>query len=142
MTKEFTPGKTPRGIRLNNPGNIRITKEEWRGADPNGEDKDFVTFTSAQYGIRAIAKIIRNYNKKYNLTTPKEIINRWAPPNENDTESYVKHVADRLGVSENAPIDLENPEVMVELVKAIIAHENGPGLFYDDFTIQQGVEMA
>lgn len=142
MTTEMKPGVLPRGIRNNNPGNVRKGKDNWRGADPLGEDEDFITFISPQFGIRAIAKILWNYNKKYHLTTVKEIINRWAPPNENDTDSYVTHVCERLGVSEGTPIDLHEPEIMVELVKAIIKHENGPGEWYDDFTIRQGVEMA
>ena len=142
MTRQLVPGQLPRGIRNNKPGNIRLTREEWRGAVPNENEKEFITFLTPQFGIRAIAKIVKNYNKKYNLTTVREIIQRWAPPVENDTESYIENVCARLGVGPGEPIDINDDRVLIELVKGIIKQENGPGEWYDDFTLQQGVEMA
>lgn len=131
----------PRGIRQNNPGNIRHSKAKWQGMAPDQPDSSFVKFSDAKFGIRAIAVVLTNYGEKYGLDTIQEIINRWAPPNENDTRAYVKAVADKLGVGINDTIDLTDPEVMAVLVKAIIQHENGSQP-YSDAQIKAGIAAA
>lgn len=56
---------TARGIRNNNPGNIRWG-DEWKGLVPETQrtDKSFCQFKSAEYGIRAMIIILRNYQRK------------------------------------------------------------------------------
>ena len=40
------------------------------------------------------------------------MMNRWAPPNENNTTNYANFVAQRMGVDPDAEIDLSaNPEL-------------------------------
>lgn len=113
---------TSRGIRNNNPGNIRHG-EAWQGrADPQ-TDPDFVQFVSADYGIRAMTKVLLTYSERYGLNTVRGIITRWAPPVENNTESYINSVAKRLGVDPDQEIDVR--AYMAALVAAIIKHENG-----------------
>ena len=128
----------PRGIRNNNPGNIRHG-QKWQGLAPQQPDKSFATFTSPEYGIRAIAKVITSYDTKYGIRTVRGIINRWAPPNENDTDAYVNAVADSLGVDPDEDIAVENH--MAELVAAIVKHENGQQP-YSTAQIETGVSMA
>ena len=83
--------KETRGIRNNNPGNIEKSKNnKWQGMAESQPDKRFITFTSPEWGIRAIARILINYKDKYDLDTVKKIISRWAPPSENNTGAYVK----------------------------------------------------
>lgn len=116
----------PRGIRNNNPGNIRHNvNNRWVGLSPCQNDKDFCVFISAKYGIRALSIILRNYQSKYGLKTVKEIINRYAPLIENNTNSYVKSVCQFLGITDNTPINVEEEYIMLCLLKAIIRHENG-----------------
>lgn len=141
----------PRGIRNNNPGNIRWSNDKWKGLVPKEEakDKSFCVFRSPEYGIRAMARIIRNYTKypgipnvgKPKIDTVREVIHRWAPPNENDTEAYVQSVAKKLGTQANAPIDVFDNAIMVILLKAIIAHENGQQP-YSDAQIMAGINLA
>lgn len=76
-----------RGFRNNNPGNIRHG-EEWLGLAEEQTDPDFFQFVSVEYGIRAMFKILEIYREKYHLTTIDDIISRWAPPTENDTQPY------------------------------------------------------
>lgn len=128
----------PRGIRNNNPGNIRHGND-WRGLSEEQPDQAFCTFTAPEYGLRAIVVILRNYERKHGLRTVGEIINRWAPPNENDTTGYAEHVARRLGV----PVD-EEIEVMhyIEmLVEAIVLHENGQQPYTDE-QIAEAIRLA
>ena len=121
----------PRGIRNNNPGNLRLTKDEWNGLLP-GDDLEFFTFKTPMYGIRALAKVLTNYGKKYKLGTIKEVISRWAPPSENDTQSYIDAVCYRLGCGEDVPIELRCTGIIELLVRAIIFHENGQQPYADD----------
>lgn len=131
---------TSRGIRLNNPGNIRIGSD-WKGLSEDQVDSSFCTFTNPEYGIRAIAKIISKYYDQYGLNTVRKIIDRWAPPNENDTDAYAEHVAKLVGVSPDTPIDIHKADTLVWVIKGIIKHENGDQP-YDDYTIGQGIKIA
>tara|TARA_Y100000310_G_C20438461_1_gene694881 strand:- start:386 stop:790 length:405 start_codon:yes stop_codon:yes gene_type:complete len=131
---------TSRGIRNNNPGNIRKTRDAWEGLSV-GNDLEFFTFKSAKYGIRALAKVLLTYRNHYGLETIEEIISRWAPPSENDTESYINSVAARLGELPNGFIDLTKSGQMELLLRAIITHENGVQP-YDDKTILAGMKLA
>ena len=89
-----------------------------------------------------MAKILLNYQKKYGLKTIKQIISRWAPPNENDTLAYVHSVASALNVSAKQKVDLHgNGVLLANLIKAIIKHENGRQP-YDDDMIFEGIRLA
>lgn len=81
-----------RGNRNRNPFNIRISNNKWIGKIPLRENTDgvFEQFTSFEYGIRAGIIILRTYYTKYKLKTVREIITRYAPPKENNTEGYVR----------------------------------------------------
>ena len=87
--------KDTRGFRNNNPGNIRHGSK-WRGLAPNQNDTAFCTFINVEHGIRAIFKILNTYEKKHNLVTVEDIINRYAPPVENDTGAYINTAVDYL----------------------------------------------
>lgn len=117
--------ETPRGIRNNNPGNIRLSRVRWVGEAPDQPDPDFVTFSEPEYGLRAICRIILNYQVYDQCQTIRQIIDRWAPPNENNTGAYVDDVSTRCGVSPDSPVDAHNPDVMTALLEAIVQHENG-----------------
>ena len=116
----------PRGIRNNNPGNLRLSKTAWLGQKPAPQiDQDFIEFTTALYGLRALMKVLLTYYFKYNLDTAECIINRFAPPHENATDSYIHHVAKALGVRRAEKIDLASKPVLTALARAIVLHENG-----------------
>ena len=100
---------TTRGIRNNNPLNIRHSKDKWQGIAITQTDKSFVQFQSMAYGYRAAWKVLDTYcltfrreRKAYNV---RNIIARWAPPTENDTDAYVRAVVSLsgLGGNENIP---------------------------------------
>lgn len=129
----------PRGIRNNNPGNIRHGAN-WQGLNPNGKKIDpyFCVFQTPVSGIRALAKVLINYKKLYGLNTVRQIISRYAPPNENQTTAYVQSVARQLGVLPDVVINIEERGVLTVFVKAVIRMENGIQP-YSDETIQQGI---
>ena len=129
----------PRGIRNNNAGNIENNGIAWNGLSDTQNDDRFYQFISAEYGIRAIAKILRTYQSKYGINTVRGIISRWAPPTENNTESYIQAVSKTLGVIPDEPINVD--EHMVGLVNSIITHENGYNP-YSMGTILDGIALA
>lgn len=129
-----------RGIRNNNPGNIRHG-DKWQGLSAEQTDSEFCVFSQPEYGIRALCRILRTYQRKYGLRDVHSIINRFAPPVENDTESYIKSVCLKLDVTPETLIDLEEKGIMLNLLKAIIRHENGEQP-YSDEVLLQGIEMA
>ena len=86
-----------RGERNNNPLNIRkVPGVRWRGELPSIQGGagggSFVRFESIEWGVRAALKLLRTYRDKYAATSIKEIITRWAPPTENNTEGYIAAV--------------------------------------------------
>jgi hypothetical protein len=133
----------PRGIRNNNPGNIRKSSEPWRGLLPDAVQTDpaFFRFSAPEWGIRAIAVILRTYQTKHGLKSVRALIHRWAPTVENDTEAYVAAVAKAVGVGPDEPIDLRDADDMRGMVLAIIRHENGQQP-YDMAVINRGLERA
>lgn len=128
-----------RGIRNNNPGNIRRTSDQWIGMSADqSSDPVFVVFDTPQYGIRALARVLRSYYDQ-GLTTVRAMITRWAPPSENDTDAYVAAVANYSGLSADVPIDSIDLALPL-LVPAIIMHENGTQPYTADL-IAQGITL-
>ena len=129
----------PRGIRNNNPGNIRRTDIEWEGKVKGG-DSVFEVFSRPWWGIRALAKLLLNYQSKHDLMTPAELISRWAPGHENPTDIYVQHIAQRLGVTAHQAIFVEKYDTAYKLAAAIIEFENGRNPY--TWEIQTGIILA
>ncbi|HCT9039952.1 TPA: structural protein [Providencia rettgeri] len=133
--------KQTRGIRNNNPGNIDYNKaNNWKGQLPHNPsiESRFCRFQSAEYGIRALIRLLQNYqrNPKINLKTISGLINRWAPNNENNTGAYINGVAKELGVSPTDIVSLDDKATAIKLAKAIIRHENGSQP-YDEATFEK-----
>ena len=97
-----------RGIRNNNPLNIRHSADRWQGACIHQTDKSFVQFESMAYGYRAAWKVLdtywKNFEKEKKPYTVRNIIGRWAPPSENDTEAYIRSVTSLTGLGGNESI--------------------------------------
>lgn len=141
-----------RGFLNNNPGNMDRGRVPW-----NGEVRDvslaqntmqtweltngrFCVFVSAVMGIRGMAKNLRAY-RSIGDATIRQFIDRWAPPNENNTAAYIAAVATRVGVSADDRVDIEQYAVMHALVDAIIRVECA-GMPYDGDEIKDGLALA
>ncbi len=115
----------PRGIRNNNPGNLKKTDTKWQGlADTQTDDKFFV-FSTPIYGIRALARTLISYQVKHGLRTIRQIIGRWAPTSENDTVAYIKAVCEGSRLGADVELDMHKHEHLKALAVAIIGFENG-----------------
>lgn len=132
--------KDIRGLRNNNPGNIERTGSRWKGmAADQWRDGRFIVFESPEWGIRALGRVLVNYQRLHGLNTVEQIINRWAPTHENNTRSYINAVAQALGVRPDQQIDVQ--QYLLPLTKAIIHHENGIQP-YSDFLLNQGLALV
>ena len=117
--------KLPRGLRHNNPGNIRINSDLFQGEIRPSKDKSFKQFNTMAYGYRAIFKILSNYYRNYKLDTIRKMIGRWAPENEIDTDAYIKAVSDYAGIPADDPININDREQMIRIVAGMSKVENG-----------------
>ncbi|MCJ8600978.1 hypothetical protein MWH03_00085 [Klebsiella pneumoniae] len=142
----------PRGIRNNNPGNLD-SGSPWQGLT-TGSDPRFCTFLDPAFGIRALAVTLITYHDKRKanngtkIDTITEIIERWAPPQENDTKAYIKFVSKMTGIGADEALNLHDYNTLRPIVEAIIRHENGKGPFdtantwYSDDVLEEGLRRA
>lgn len=93
----------------------------------SSETGSFVTFLTVAYGYRAAWKLLANYHRYYHLCTLRQVINRWAPPHENDTSAYVRNVSHLTGLGPDAllPSPQQDMELWVPVLTAMTVIEQG-----------------
>lgn len=114
----------PRGIRNNNPLNIRIGNC-WLGEVREPNDPEFEQFISMVYGVRAGFVLLRRYIRHYHRTTIPQVIAAWAPSTENNTEAYITAVCQMSKISRDETLDYFNQDQMYRLMDAMVFHECG-----------------
>ena len=117
--------KISRGLRNNNPLNIRRNATKWKGLAAVQSDKEFFMFTEACWGYRAAFITLRNYRLRHGLKSLRQWISRWAPPVENDTEAYIRFVSSKTGIDAGKEVRLNDPDEMMAVVSAMSYIENG-----------------
>ena len=127
--------KLPRGIRNNNPLNIR-KGNNWKGEVAKCSDGEFEQFVSMQWGVRAGFKILKNYMTGYGgrvkaLTNVHDIIHRWAPPSENNCQAYIDSVCRVSGLHEYERLQFSDRNKMLALVDGMIRVECGQPISLD-----------
>lgn len=130
---------TPRGIRNNNPLNIRIGNT-WLGERMNPNDPAFEEFVAVEYGYRAAFCILRRYIRRYHKNTISAIISTWAPSSENNTQRYIDFVADKMKMGPDDSIDYNDVDRMTQLVAAMQLMECGAPADLDK--VRKGYDMA
>lgn len=113
-----------RGYRNNNPGNIRCSDVTYKGEKPS-TDVSFKQFTSMAWGYRAMFILLDTYRLKYGLKTLQQLLNRYAPPSENDTTEYVNFVSSRTKIADISAVDTRDEKQMIPIVAAMARMENG-----------------
>lgn len=128
-----------RGLRNNNPGNIE-KGDNWRGlaADQSGDNR-FAVFDAPVWGIRAMARVLINYQARHGLNTVRGLVGRWAPSHENPTGNYVSYVANAAGVDPDRPIRFI--DYLPRIIPAMIQFENGAQPYSQDL-INEGIGRA
>lgn len=129
----------PRGIRNNNPLNIRIGNT-WLGERANPTDQEFEEFVSMEYGLRAAFLILRRYIRRYKKNTVTSIVSTWAPSSENNTLKYIDIVCARTGLKPTQEIKYEDHDAMIKLVAAMAIVECGQPILVK--YIEKAYQMA
>jgi hypothetical protein len=138
---------TPRGLRNKNPGNIEYGPFA-RGMGASGSDGRFAIFPSMVEGVCALARLLIVYYDKplaNRIDTVREVINRWAPSSENDTNAYVMAVCHLCEVGPDDVLNLRDYSTLYWLTCAIGEHENGHDAFTNlvsDADLETGVRLA
>ena len=126
-TKKATTYPNPsgknRGLKNNNPLNIRKSNDKFVGEIQPSGDAAFKQFESTKYGYRAAFRILNSYIKNGNNTIEK-IVSRWAPSSDgNNTSSYIEHVEQRSGINRTKTIETENEKLRI--IQAMTQSETG-----------------
>lgn len=120
-------GGIPRGMRNNNPLNIKINSaNQWQGRHTPNTDGVFEQFKSYKWGIRAAMVLLKNYMSQ-GRDTVQSIISKWAPGGtyeNNPVTVYVNHVASSMGVTPSTQLAF-NFEDIGGLVVGMAAFECG-----------------
>lgn len=127
----------PRGIRNNNPLNIRKGCN-WYGERFPQVDRDFEEFQSMELGIRAAFVLLRNYitgfsGRSFKYNTIRKIIRRWAPPVENATQRYIDFVCKQVGKDQNEVIYFSDRKTMITMARAMAFVECGQWIDIEKF---------
>ena len=122
ITPQSQPdNRTPLGLRLNNPGNLRAGAGQI-GTSPEG----YAIFPTQEAGLSAMVRQIQLYENRDNIRTTNAIVNRYAPDGDgNNVPAYVADVSKRTGLAADQPIDPSDKQTMAALVTAMIQHEQG-----------------
>jgi len=106
-----------RGIRNNNPLNLRCSSSPWKGKALTNTDGSFEQFISMEHGFRAAILTIETYIIKHGCNTISSIVSRWAPASDgNNTNQYIHHVCHLTGIGGNEPLSNHDPRL-----KAVVA---------------------
>ena len=121
----YSKKNMPRGIRNNNPCNLRLGQGRFIGEYAHSSDSAFRQFKNMEYGIRAaLHLLIKTYYYLHRLRTVRGIINRWAPSNENNTEAYIKAMCKEIGYRPDEYIEMSE-DFWIRFLDAMIYIENG-----------------
>lgn len=128
-----------RGLRNNNPGNIRHSLVKYRG-EKRSNDSAFKAFNTMAEGYRAMFVLLYTYQKRHKLNTLREMITRYAPPEDNnDTGAYINAVSKWSLVPADVRIDTQTREIMVPIVAAMSRMENGVAAVMEE--VREGWEL-
>jgi hypothetical protein len=133
----------PLSLRNKNVGNLRVSTPPWNGTV--GESGGFAVFDEMENGVRALCKQLMTYQDRYGITTVRQAISRWAPSNENHTDSYIAFVCSVLDCQPDDEFDFHNRDFLFWMVTAIGEEEAGHDAFLQNVTdaeINEGIRRA
>lgn len=110
----------------NNPGDLRYSGIPWRGlANPPEDDDGFCVFITLEDGIRSLAEDLINQMRLHGLRTIRSVVEKFAPPAENDTQKYINDLVEWTGYGPDEELDLESPAIIERLLPAVVRQERG-----------------
>lgn len=133
MLHKLGTSASTRGIRNNNPFNIRKSENSWKGKIRISGDKDFEQFTTIWFGLRAGFLLLRNAYLNKGFDTPLRILYKYAPCKENDTQSYLDFVCSGdNGLTPDTRLSV-NSLSFFEFLKKMLWYESKYDLTYENY---------
>ena len=111
-------------LQINNPGNIRNSPTTYVGEITPSRHKSFKTFENMFFGYRAMFRLLNTYIIQHKIETLEKMIERYAPPFENQTDKYIDFVSTRSGIGKNE-ILYPNDKRLIPIVYQMAIMENG-----------------
>lgn len=115
-----------RGEAIHNPGCIRKVKGQvWKGQAKDQTDPDLVVFANDHWGLRAMARVLGNYQERHSLKTVRQIITRWC--GDENANNYIDFVNDLNGWRIHKEMQFKDVPLghLSRMMEAIIRWENG-----------------
>lgn len=138
-TGDIASAHPERGLRNNNPGNIEYAGQRNATRESKGR---FAKFNTPFDGVAGMShQLMRYFTGKttgQELTTVRQIISTWAPPEENNTKAYIDWISRQLGVGPDDSINLRDPNVMQTLMAGITKMENNGKQPYSQDLMRRG----
>ena len=97
----YLPNTRP--ARNNNPGDIEFDMFAQAHGATHGDPR-FAVFPSPDAGFQAMRALLRS---AYMGLTVAQALNKWAPPNENATNTYIKNVCNWTGLTPETVLTAE-----------------------------------
>lgn len=139
---QFSGANEPRGIRNNNPGNLNYVGQNGATLEDHATPR-FARFNSAFEGFAALGKQIKAY---YNgtskaagyqkLQSVEDIISRFAPASENNTQAYINKLSKMLGVGRGDSLNIQDPQVLATLMNGVTQIENGKNPYAPEMVLK------
>jgi hypothetical protein len=106
---------TTRGLRNNNPGNLKAVKGQRR------DREGFAVFDTMEEGIRHADAQIGRYESQ-GITTAEGVVKKWAPAGDgNDVAAYLRDIQKTTGIKPGE--DIRGQEALLE--SGMFKHESG-----------------
>ncbi|TGC28037.1 hypothetical protein [Escherichia sp. E1130] len=118
--------------RFNNPANLRAASGYETANTKSGK---FAVFPTLDEGVLAAAKQLQLYGSR-GINNIHDIVGKWAPPNENNTQAYIQHVVKATGRSEHESLNLGDPKLLAKLISAMSVKEGAGSRVSEEKVIQ------
>lgn len=120
-----------RGMKNNNPGNIRISANAWQGKIPVNQNTDgaFEQFESLFYGTRAALVNMRTHYRR-GKNTVRKLVTTWAPYSDNPADAvdnYISAVASYAGLGRDQVFTWAERPVIDIAYKMFLVENAGEG---------------
>lgn len=124
-----------RGFRNKNPGNLRDANNKIGLQGPEGDK--MAVFASERDGLAAMSRQLM-LDAEGGKNRINDYIRKYAPASENKTEEYIRLVSGWTGYGSHESLDMHNPDVLSNLMSAMIKVENMRQPFSHD-QVMEGV---
>lgn len=131
--------KKTRAERNFNPGNLNYAGQAGASLEA-GSNARFAKFNSEEEGIAALVRQLRLYQQR-GIDTIGEIVKKYAPPSENDTQAYIASMARWTGLGADEKLNFNDADTVRRMVQGI-SRKEGRYTPLTEGQIMSGINLA